>query len=187
MSISYEEYNRRLEALANETTEDIIESVAVPSVNFLLANIKNRIMVDGKDSDGNSLKLYSTKPAYFTKDDFVKPSSFVAKGKNPGRNVQNRKSMYIQDGYKGLRDVQGKPTDIKDITYSGDMMRSYVQGRKDNSLVIGFNSNAESEKRKHNEKREGVKIFSATDEEIQDYNKEFTQAYKELITDKLLK
>src|SRR5690606_11768650 len=177
------EYIKKLKTLAEDVSKNIVDKMLIPSANLLLASIKNRIMVDGKDSNDSSLTSYSAKPAYFGRDSFVKRSAFRPVGKRDSKiNKNPRKTMYIETGYRGLRDIQGYPTNIKNLTYSGDMMRDYQLNVQDNSIVLGFVSEAQSKKRKSNEKREGVRIFSATREEIEQYEKDFYEEYKDFAT-----
>ncbi len=185
MSITIAEYNDKLNSLLNISADSVIDGIIIPAANLLLGEIKNRIALDGKDSDGNALSPYSTKPWAFTKEQFAKPSAFVANGKKD-TDVGLRETMFIQDGYKGLRDIQGKPTNIKNLTYTGDMLHSYVEGRDGDNILLGFDSNEESGKRKANEAREGVNIFEASEKEKKNYQIEFFEAYRELIKNKNL-
>lgn len=205
MAIDLAQYQIRLNEILKTSSQEIIDRAIVPAANNLLADIKNRIGLDGKDSDNNKLSGYSNKPAYFQKDDFVRKSSFRAVGQNGFKGerivlskkvkvkgqrkleriykVEKRapKSMFIDDGYKGLRDIQGMDTTVKNLIYSGDMMLSYVMGKSDGEILLGFNNKEQSEKRKANEKREGKEIFKATDQEIKTYNEEFKKSYLDII------
>lgn len=187
MAITLAEYQLRLNDLVNIASDEIVDRAIVPAANNLLADIKDRIGLDGKDSKGNKMKGYSNDPAYFRKDDFVKKGAFKGRG-NPNKikNIKGeRRSMFFNDGYKGLRDIQGMDTQVKNLIYSGDMMLDYVMGKSDGEIQLGFKTKSESEKRKWNEAREKTDIFKATDEEIRTYNEEFKKAYRQIITKNL--
>lgn len=188
MAIDLAQYQLRLNEMLNTSSQEIIDRAIVPAANNLLADIKNRISNDGKDSEGNKLKDYSTKPSYYQKDDFVKKGAFKPRG-NPDkfRNLTGeRKTMFIRDGYKGLRDVQGMDTKVKNLVYSGDMMLSYVMGKSSYEILLGFNNKEQSDKRKGNEKRERTDIFKATDEEIKTYNEEFKKLYLNIVKQNII-
>lgn len=53
-------------------------------------------------------------------------------------NLKERKTMYLKDGYKELRDVQGLPTDITNMSYSGQMMADYQQSNEGNKILLGI-------------------------------------------------
>lgn len=178
------EYNKRLAELAHNATEGAKEAIYVQNGNQLLANIKRRIQKEGKDSSGQEMPAYSQKPGYYTKDQFVKKSMFVGKGKNGDTKFKNgnaRKSMYLQHGYKELRDIQGRQTDHRDYTYSGDLMLSYVLGTEENAIVLGFSQLKQSVKRKAIEKKNGGEVFSATEGEMSAFNNGIIKSEKEAI------
>lgn len=179
------QYTEYLRNLADESSGEVVVRSIVPAANELRANIENRIAREGKDSKGNRLKSYSTKPAYFTRDQYVTKGKFKPSGKNSKsktfKNGNARKSAYMEHGYKQLREVQGRQTNHKDLTYSGDMFRSLVVGREDDAVLIGFDNEEQSRKRKANEKREGTTIFKASEKETQEYNDAFLKNYTENI------
>jgi hypothetical protein len=174
MSISISEYVSRLSQLTTDAVNDKREEIYVLNGNQLLANIKNRIQREGKDSSGATMPPYSTKTAYYTRDQFVKKGSFRAKGKSGNRvflNGNQHKSMYLENGYKEFREVQGRQTGKRDYTLSGDLMLSYVLGTSQNAILLGFNQDKQSKKRKGLDKQNGGNVFSATSSEMDDFNK----------------
>jgi hypothetical protein len=179
------EYIDRLRQLGNtEADKSIREEAYIRGGNEFLANIKNRIQREGKDSSGAKMPEYSTKPAYYPKDAFVKKSSFKGKGKDSVgkfKNGSDRKSMYMANGYKQLRETQGMPTNIRTINYAGDLMLSYVIGTEESAIVLGFNQDKQSKKRKGLEERNGGKIFSGTDNEFQVFNNKIIQNEREIV------
>lgn len=213
------EYQLRLQNLAIEAKNKAVQSVIVPAANKLLAKKKNTIQKRGEKTDGGKIGDYSTRPAYFTADQFDKGSAFkpVGKGGFKGKkivsdnsfrvvkrklkngNVEQRlvsnnrfvikktdvKSMYLPNGYKQLRQIQGKGIEFIDETYTGSTMASYILEPIDNGAVIGFDNEKASIIRKAQEKRFG-KIFYAQNSEMEAYNKEVQAGMKDIIL-KLLK
>lgn len=191
-----EEYYKLLGRMTSSYADVVRVELYVRGANMLLANIKNRIQRRGQDSNLRDLLPYSTKPGYYTKDKFVRKSSFKAIGKDGFRGdrlirsknysvvtqkngrerlvrdktfeVQRNKpkSMYLQNGYKQLRQIQGMPTDIKNLTYSGSTMAAFVVGRDGNTILIGFNQKKASRIRHYQEQINRGKIYSASSLEI---------------------
>jgi len=54
------------------------------------------------------------------------------------KNYQQRKSMYLPGGYKELRDIQGLRTDITNMSYGGQMLNDYQEGRQGDAIVLGL-------------------------------------------------
>ena len=77
--MSIDEYSVLLERLKDElSTQNLAEDIMLPAANRLLATIKNRIIRDGLDSEGQQIGNYSTKSMYATQDKFFKKSAFRA-------------------------------------------------------------------------------------------------------------
>lgn len=177
------EYNNRINNLISELSKEVVKSVIMPSANQLLAEIKNRIVLDGKDSNNSKIGNYSTRPAYYTREQFDRRSSFSGRGKNASGNFKNgkqRKSMYFSDGYKGLRNVQGKPTNTMVLNYSGSTMVAYQQSANDREVVQGMTTQLASEIRKGHESRLGKNIYRASKIELEDYNKRVAEDFQML-------
>lgn len=176
--MNMQEYINKLRELAVATTAQATLAIRVPAANRMRANVINRISNDGKATDGSKIGSYSTKPAYFSKAQFVRKGSF----KPQGKVRKGTKTMYIPTGYHGLRQIQGRRTDMKNLQYSGDMLLDFRQETQGSDILIGFIKKKESDKRKGNEKRAGKKILTPSQQEINEYNKECAEGYKELIT-----
>lgn len=78
-----------------------------------------------------------------------------------------RKTMYIEEGYKGLRDIQSLQTGHIDLKYRGDLINNYQQQVLAQSVVQGFSLDKESKKRLSIEGRFGA-VFSPTQAERQE-------------------
>lgn len=193
------EYRNKLAELIAQSKEKAIEEAVVPAANKLLATVKNRIQRQGKKTDGSAIGTYSTEPMYASRDQFDKKSAFKPIGKNEKKrkttqvfdigtqkkrsvpitaDFRQRKSMYLEQGYKQLRDIQGKPTDKINFTYSGDLMLAYQQQQKDKSILQGLTSELEALKREGLEGRFG-KTLTPMKEEINEYQKDVAKSLQQ--------
>lgn len=184
MSLTLEEYQDKLRELARQGSEKAIESVVVPNANLLLASIKNRIIQDGQKSDGSKIGNYSAKPAYFEKQQFIQKGKFKGIGKTGQTKYTNgamHKSMYLPGGYKQLRDIQGRPTNQINEFYTGDTMLAYQMQSKDKEVLLGL-VNERAAKIRHGQEKMFGRIFSATDDEIKEYNQNVSKESADLVT-----
>jgi hypothetical protein len=183
-----EEYKAKIENLAAVYASKAIDQAVIPAANELLATIKNRIVQQGKNSQGAGIGQYDTTPAYYGPNAFIKKTSFTPQGKTGEKVFKNgkpHKTEYIPSGYKGLRDKQGRPTDKMNMSYSGSTLLAYQMDRNGDSVVIGLTNKEASDIRKGQEKKRG-KIFYAMQTEMDDYSKNVTEE-SERITRELLK
>jgi len=176
--MTLEEHNNQLREMATRTGERLTERVVLVAATKMLATLQNRIFRDGKASDGSSIGVYSTRPYYASKSQFVKKSAFKplgATGKKKFRSGAPHKSMYLKRGYDEFRDIQGRSTNEVNLQMRGDLKNSYVLQAKDNAVLMGINSELQSKKRKGLEKHfknaENT-IFPATNEEKTIYSEE---------------
>lgn len=177
-----QEYLERLKSLRDSATEKVVERILVPNANELLANIKNRIVRDKRNSSGGSIGQYSTRPMYATVNQFDKRGAF----KPVGKRGKTKKSMYLPTGYKQLREIQGKPTDAVNLNYTGSLMLSYQMQPKGKEVLLGLTSAESAKIRQGLENgtrgRKGYgKVFYATAQEIANYNKNVTEDTKEIV------
>lgn len=170
--MTLDEYSTRLGNLTSTISGKLVKDAIVPSANELLASLKNRIVVDGKNSSGLDIGSYSTKSAYYNKERFDRKSSFKARGKENKGDFQNgkkRTSMYFSDGYKGLRNEQGKPSDKMVLNYTGSTMVAYQQNERDDEVVQGMTTEKAADIRQGHEDKRGA-IYKASNKELEDYN-----------------
>lgn len=211
--MNIEQYQQELRKLTQGLQRYVVERVTYSAASEVLGNIKNRIQREGKDSLGATMPPYSTKPDYFVRDEFVKKSAFKPVGKRGFKgeyvvqsqkirinrktgvvsrgDVQNRivkvtpKSMYLQNGYKEFREIQGRQTQKRDLTLSGETMLSYQIGVKGEDIVLGLTNKRAINIRSYQERINGNPIFPATQEEMNQYNKKilelYTEQYRQLI------
>lgn len=156
------EYISKMQELAAISAEAAI----IPAANEMLAEIKNRIVIDGKGSSGNQIGQYSTKAAYFSQQQFDKKGAFKPRGKVR----TNTKTMYLPAGYKELRDIQGKPTDNIKVNYTGSTMAAYQQAAVEGGVVQGLTTERAKDIREGQERKRG-NIFAPTKDELDIFNK----------------
>lgn len=158
-----EVYISKMRELANIA----VERVVVPAANEMLAKVKNRIALDGKNTQGAQIGQYSTRSAYFGIEQFDKKSSFKPQGKG-GKNKQ-AKTMYLGGGYSELRQIQGKPVDKMNMNYTGSTLAHYQQTSDERQVLQGFTTEKSALIRQGQEKKRG-NIFAPTKEEIAAFN-----------------
>lgn len=193
--MTLEEYNKNLRTLAEEAGGKLTERVIIVGAISMLANIKNRIFRDGLDSSGSKIGNYSTEPYYATKDQFIKKSAFKPGGKRgyKGERLvktgdkkykvkkEKLKSMYLKEGYKEFRDIQGRQTNTVNFFMKGDLSKSYILQQKEKEALIGFDDAKESLVRQGLEdhfKQAKNTIFPATEEEKRGYTQEVINELK---------
>jgi len=170
-----EQYNENLTKLYGLVSGDLAKDTIYPAAIELLASIKFRIRELGKNSAGGNIGNYSTKPMYASRSQFVK-GGFKAGGKATHeqrffglKTVKSaNKTMYLAEGYKELRDVQGLRTDIVNLAYRGDLLASYQSQKIGQYVILGFTTELSVLKRGGLEKKYGD-VFHATPEEKEKY------------------
>jgi len=162
----------------NELLQGVSASAYLPAVNELLAEVKNRISRDGKNTAGGKTGDYSSKPMYASKKQFVRTGSFKPIGKT-GRKTKS--TMYLAAGYKQLRQIQGRDTSAVNETYSGATMASYQISVHETDIVTGMTDKRAAAIRAGQEKKFG-KIFAAGQAELTAYAVNVAEIQAELIT-----
>lgn len=198
MEITAQEFSDRMRDLYGLLSGDLAKSALENPANKLYADIRKRVFTGGKNSNDQAIGQYSTTPFYANRAMFVKPSAFVPQGKRgfvgdvlvpkssfkKGTKPQKnrvykeyvmtkkdgtlRKTMYLPQGYKQLREIQALRTDTIDLQYRKDLIKSFQIGREGQAYLIGFTEIRESQKRLQLENRFGP-IFYATDKEKKTY------------------
>lgn len=106
-------------------------------------------------------------------------------------NYKPRKTMYLQEGYKELRDIQGLRTDITNMSYSGVMVSDYLMQRDGENVVLGMASKESANKYLGNtfgtSKKAGRGLFfQASDSELAKFNEKATFRLRRLTNGILL-
>ena len=193
-----QEFTEKLRDLYGLVGGDLAELALAKPANNLFKEIRKRVFTEGKNSDDSSIGQYSVKPMYVAKEMFAKPGAFSPRGKKgevgdklvptyqlkrgvikpTNRQIKNysvvkannqpRKTMYLPQGYKELRDIQALRTDVVDLTYRGDLKKDFAIAKDGQAYLIGFKTKPESTKRLALERQFGP-IFYATQEERNKY------------------
>lgn len=98
----------------------------------------------------------------------------------PGKKMESRKSMYLKEGYKELRDIQGLQTAFVDLKYSGSLANSYQYEQMGQTVVLGLTDNENAKKRNGLENKYG-NVFYASESEIATVNSQITYSLSRLI------
>lgn len=187
MAITIDELPAALQGIADKIKEEMRSRILFAAGLAMEAEMKDRIFGQGKDSEGNSIGNYSVKSAWFSREQFVRQGAFKPNSKSGGEvkvfNVKTKRkkivnvtkdfretqSMWLKNGYKEFRDIQGRQTAFVDNKLSGDLEKS-IQTVKINedTVYIAITDKIGSDKRKGNEKHFGKSIYSAskTDKEV---------------------
>lgn len=185
------EYMQKLNNYSRELPERVQEFALEKAGGALVRKMKDRIFNQGFDKFFKILaEGYSTVPIYVTKEQFVKRSNFRPKGKNENgktkANGTDIKSMYLQHGYKELKEIQGLQASRINLVYRGDLKRAFSSQVESNVLYIGFTNTKEAEKADWLTKKYQTDIFHAADEELLEYYDrlvvEMRKVYKSFFT-----
>lgn len=174
------QYQDNLNKLLNAASNRQNEVIIVPAAYRLLGNIKNRIMHDGKNSNGGKIGDYSTKPNYYSRDQFVNKGSFKPQGKTSEKKFKNgsqHKSMFLTYGYRQLRNIQGMESSFKNYTYSGSFMNSYELSAQEEAVLLGLTKGKSAKIRQGLERKDGD-VLHATNDELEAYNIEVQKSLK---------
>lgn len=164
------EYSDRLNELYG-VVGNIAEYTVAPGAAEMLASIKRRVVLEGKGTSGNNIGSYSQEPIYAERSQFVKKGAFQPRGINYSGSVtvgdklrksgkddeggikyrvvkdnnKARKTMYLPNGYKELRDVQGFETGFMNLKYSGKLVKDYQMQMVDDGALLGITTNRSAE------------------------------------------
>jgi len=194
MQITAQEFSDRLRDLHGLVGGDLAKvALGKPALN-LYAEIRKRVFEQGKNSDNSNTGQYSVKPLYVSKKMFAKPGAFSPRGKKgevgdklvptyqlkrgnikpTNRVIKNfsvvksnnkpRTTMYLPQGYKELRDIQGFRTDVVDLTYRGELKKDFAIAQDGQAFLIGFKTKPQSDKRFALERQFGPVFYATTQE-----------------------
>ena len=177
MKYTPEEYVKEIERRISQLRKaDLIYPVATK----VHADMSERIFDKGVNGDGNKIGEYSTEPAYYSKKQFKKTSAFKPRGKNSNaskfKDGKTRKSMFIADGYHGLKGVQGYKNDTVNLTYSSTLRNNFDAGLTEDKgdVIVRLNS-ANADKMGWMVSKYGKATFKHTKEEKQFFRDEITK------------
>lgn len=153
----------RLEEIRENLIKGAQERVILAAATAMKAEMQDRIFNRGEDIHGSAIGDYSTKASYFTKDKFVRKAAFKPQGKNGLRGVKEKKaipkSMYLKEGYKEFRDIQGRKTDTKNYKLAGSLEKSIQIVKDGKDTLIAITDADESNKRHWLEAQDNKQVF----------------------------
>lgn len=149
--------------------------------------VVNRIFEVGINGADVQIGKYSTDEAYFTRQQFNKKGAFKPQGKNSKKrkkeNGEDRTSMYLPQGYKELRQIQGYESNFVNLSYSRDLRKDFSTKLAINNGVVVAKVNREINANKIQWLKEkyGIKTFEHTDEEKEFYQEEVAKKITEYL------
>lgn len=177
MKYKPEQYVKEIERRISQLRmADLIYPVATK----VHAEKSERIFDKGINGDGNKIGEYSTESSYYIEKQFKKTSAFKPRGKDSEsikfKNGELRKSMFIKDGYKGLKGIQGYKNDTVNLTYSSTLRNNFDAGlTEDNGKVIVRLNSANADKMGWMVSKYGKSTFKHTKEEKEFFINEVTK------------
>lgn len=184
LNLNLDTYLNRMSAVAlKKSGEDVMNNATYLASISLSDTIRERITTGMGTIE--ALTPYSKKESRYSESVFFDKSKF--------KPLNGKKSMYIKDGYSGLRNLQGRQINVKDLFYSGHMMgESWGVGKVGKGYVIGFDDSKDFrgktsvDKRKGIEAQENIQIFEASVKEMDKLTKDIYDFAKEFSPLKLL-
>lgn len=145
----------------------------------LLASNIERIHEKGKAVDNTPIGQYSTKDMLVGKKSFVKKASWDSvyksnKDKKPSnwrtikKNGKNYRLVVLPGGYKALRQLQGKKTNVVNLNYSSKLQSELNLVAVNNKAEIGFISSYGGTISEAMEDKYGKKIWGVSKEDKKD-------------------
>lgn len=175
--MNLKDLSEKIRGLADAVNSGIIKAnkhrLQTIASNEMEAQMKFRIFLEGRTTDGAEIGHYSTKETYINPD---KLSSLIAKGKlkKQGKfskkplfkNGNPRKTMYLKGGYKEFKDKVNFDSNVYNLTLTGTSKDSIKIGKKGDDIVLGFSSEARRKILQGHETRLKKKIFEPSKEEL---------------------
>lgn len=125
-------------------------------------------------AQGKDVKLGYTQgdklvPTFQLRRGVIKPTNRVIKNFSVVKSDNKpRKTMYLPQGYKELRDIQALRTDVVDFKYRGELKKDFAIAQDGQAFLIGFKTKPQSDKRFALERQFGP-VFYATPKERTKY------------------
>jgi hypothetical protein len=158
----WEKSIERLESLAKHLDSAMPDVIAIQTMTEVMAEHKDRIFGKGLATDGSNIGEYSKTPGYFSKTDFIQESEFKQQGKkNKGKfkNGNERKSMFLTNGYSEFRAIQSRKNDKKNYKFSGDLEKSLNVVKIGDVVFYGTTNKDGSDKYNGLTEQSGKQVF----------------------------
>jgi len=170
------EFQRKLTGkIADLNTAKLIFPIAQETQRKMIT----RLFEEGEGAQGK-LGTYSTDEGYYTKKQFKNKGAFKAKGKTGKTKFENgepHKSMFLPQGYKELKQVQGYESGFVNLQYSKDLRNDFSTGMKikGDKVIAVVKRNINADKTEWLSKKYGAKTFHHTQEEKNFFAKEVSK------------
>lgn len=173
------------QAQFEKKTKDKIASLKV--AEFILpfavtanTEMSERIFEDGKNASNAKIGNYSTEEIYASQNKFNNKSRFRPKGKSGKSKFKNgniHKSMFLKNGYKELRQLQGYESGFVNLQYTGDLMTDFTKVKAvGEKVIVSVSRGINDMKIQGLENRYGRNIFKHTKQEKKKFTDSVTKA-----------
>lgn len=161
-------------------TEDLDEMMLVIPGNELVANIDQRITMEGLDTKGAKIGDYSREKIWVGVNDFTNTGNFKPERK---ANGEMRKTMTLEEGYYELRKLDGQRNDRVVLERTGAGIKNIKVGIPQSHVVdVGFTDENESNKFRGYEDRNEKQILDPSEQELANYRTAQIREYRILIS-----
>lgn len=178
MSVTPEEFQKKLnERIRQIDTAKLIYPVATK----VHADMVERIFDNGQNGSGQKIGQYSTKAMYVVKSQFKKQGAFKARGKNSNKstflNKKPRRSMFLPNGYRQLKQIQGYQSEFVNLTYSSDLRNDFATklAIAGDSVVVRLSRKINRDKVRWLRQKYGNTLWKHTQQERDFFIKEVTK------------
>jgi len=195
--------------LADKLSSLNANAILFEVVGIAHADMSDRLFDSGVMGNGSKIGRYSQKEAYYSRKQFKNTAAFKPVGKKTYLqgikqqkeevyNVSTRKktkvvvkkpfnqreTMYLPNGYKELRVLQGYESAFVNLTYSADLRRDFdthLTVDKD-SVVVKLTRGINQLKAEGLTKKYGATLFRHTKQEVDFIKEEVTKQIKEKLS-----
>lgn len=171
--------------LADKLSSLNANAILFEVVGIAHADMSDRLFDNGVMGNGAKIGKYSTKPMYANRAAFKNTGPFKPQGKTDKKpvfkNKQPRKSMYLPQGYKQLRQLQGYENSFVNLTYSADLRRDFdthLTVDKD-AVVVKLTRGINQLKAEGLTNKYGATLFRHTKQEVDFIKDQVTKRIKE--------
>ena len=163
--------SERLEILSevvnNDSTARRISQVAAIQV---IAEYKQRIFLNGLDSNGSAIGQYSVNPFYINPLSLttVAADGVIPEGKNGQKVFKNgnpHKTKYLTQGYKQLRQLTDRNSETVDLNFSGSLFQSIKVTESGIVSAVTYTNDSMADIMEANETRFGKDISTVSTDE----------------------
>ena len=194
--ITPEQFQKKIEAKIRSL--DIAKTIVFPVATVMLDSMRQRLFQEGISGDGGKIGDYSRKAMYVGRDKFINAGGFRPQGKKEyikgtkqkkvevysistrkkkkvavTKGNTQRETMYLPNGYKELREIQGKETAFVNLQYSGLLFTDFSKLAVEKDTVVSkVGTKESSDKLIWLSDKYGKDTFKHTKEEREFFKKE---------------